>query len=97
MKNLEHFRYLSLEIKAEILETEGRYVTSVKSHNLIISLYGYAGAYVEVFRTTYNKLVAIRILEDKKRLRLYTKNIDIQTLLNQSLLCFMLVCTHCEN
>jgi replication fork clamp-binding protein CrfC len=88
---------MPLFAKAEILETAGSFITSVKSHNLLISLYAYAGVYVEVFHSISKKLVAIRILEDKKRLRLYTKNIDIQTLLNQSLLCFMLICTQCEN
>ncbi|MCW3070449.1 MAG: hypothetical protein JWO44_339 [Bacteroidetes bacterium] len=92
MKDLENFKYLPIEQKAKILESEGKFICSVYSHGLKISLYGWEGWYMEEFHTiNNNKLVAIRILEDKKRLKFYTKNIDLKTLLNQSILCFLFI------
>jgi hypothetical protein len=86
MKNLENFKYLPIKQKAEILESEGKFICSVCSHGLKISLYGWEGWYIEEFHSTSNnKLVAIRILEDKKRLKFYTRGLDLQALLNQSI------------
>jgi hypothetical protein len=87
MENLDNFRYLPISEKATILRQEGKYITTISSHGLDISLYYFCGLYVEVFHVRLSgKLVAVRILEDKKRLGAYARQIDIHTLLKQSLL-----------
>lgn len=97
MKNLDNFKYLPIKQKAEILETEGKFLCAVHSHGLRISLYGWEGHYIEEFHTiNKNKLIAIRILEDKTRLKFYARHIDLQVLLNQSIICFLLVLSTAE-
>jgi hypothetical protein len=85
MKDLDNFRYLPIKEKKEILDTQGKNICSLNSHGLTISLYCLDKHFVEVFQEG-NKLVGVRILEDKKRLRFYARNLDLRFLLNQSLL-----------
>ncbi|HEY0029669.1 MAG TPA: hypothetical protein VGC65_02835 [Bacteroidia bacterium] len=98
METSDNFRYLPIEEKAALLKQEGKYVTTMDSHGLKISLYAYKGMYVEVFNVKINdKLVAVRILDDKKRLGFYSRNVDLQTLLNQSLLGLLLFSSYYDN
>lgn len=98
MKNLENFKYLPIKEKAELLKQEGKFITTIESHGLIISLYAFEGMYVEVFKAkTDEKLVAVRILEDKKRLGLYSRHVDLQTLLSQSLWSLLLFSSYYDN
>jgi hypothetical protein len=98
MENLDNFRYLPIEEKAEILRQDGKYITTIGSHGLDISLYYYGGLYVEVFHSRASKrLVGVRILEDKKRLGAYARQIDIHTLLKQSLLGLLMFTSYYEN
>lgn len=98
MENLENFKFLPINEKAELLKQEGKYVTTIESHGLIISLYAYQGLYVEVFTVKINgKLVAVRVLDDKKKLGSYARHVDIQTLLKQSLMGLMLFSSYYDN
>ena len=98
MEHMENFKYLPITEKAALLKQEGKYVTTIESHGLIISLYAYNGVYVEIFTVKINgKLVAVRILDDKKRLGSYARNIDIETLLKQSLLGLLIFSSYYEN
>ncbi|MFL5763849.1 MAG: hypothetical protein ACJ77K_07900 [Bacteroidia bacterium] len=98
MENTDNFRYLPIDQKEALLKQEGKYITSIDSHGLQVSLYYYAGLYVEAFYAkAKNKLVAVRILEDKKRLGAYSRHIDIQTLLNQSLLGLLMFSSYYDN
>ncbi|MDF2438662.1 MAG: hypothetical protein K0Q95_3038 [Bacteroidota bacterium] len=85
MKDLDNFRYLPIKEKKGILDTEGKNICSLNSHGLTITLYCLHNHFVEVFQEG-NKLVGVRILEDKKRLRFYARNLDLRFLLNQSIL-----------
>lgn len=92
MSSLDNFKYLPIKQKAEILEAEGKFLCTVNLHGLRISLYAWEGLYIEEFHSmSTKKLVAIRILEDKKRLKFYARHIDLQVLLNQSIICFLLL------
>ena len=98
MKNLENFKYLPIKEKAFLVKSEGKYLATIESLGLKISLYVYDGTYVEIFNVIVNdKLVAVRILDDKKRLSLYSRNIDLKILLNQSLFCFLFACAYYES
>lgn len=98
MENLENFKFLPINEKAELLKQEGKYVTTIESHGLIISLYAYQGLYVEIFNVKINgKLVAVRVLDDKKKLGSYARQVDIQTLLKQSLMGLMLFSSYYDN
>ncbi|MDQ3048699.1 MAG: hypothetical protein M3R27_14210 [Bacteroidota bacterium] len=98
MKTHDNFKYLPIKEKVEILEDEGKFICEITAYGLKVSLYGLNGVFVEVFRAPGTQLlVAVRILEDKKRFRLYTKHIDLKDLLNQSITCFLLVYSICSN
>jgi|ERR1043165_3465873 hypothetical protein len=98
MENLDNFRYLPISEKARILKEEGKYIITVESHGLKISLYYYSGIYAEVFHAKINdRLVAVRIIDDKKRLGAYSRHIDIQTLISQSLLGLLMFSSYYEN
>lgn len=87
MKDLENFRYLPIKEKAEILSTHAKLICQLNSHGLRISLHCYQNHFIEVFKeVNTDKLVGVRILEDKKRLRFYARNLDLRFLLGQSLL-----------
>ncbi len=91
MKTHDNFKYLPIKEKAEILEDEGKFICEITAYGLKISLYTLDGLFVEVFRAPgTGLLVAVRILEDKKRFRLYAKHIELKDLLNQSITCFLL-------
>jgi hypothetical protein len=98
MENSDNFRYLPINEKEALLKQEGKYITAIESHGLKILLYYYQGIYAEVFYTKVNgKLVAVRILDDKKRLGAYARHIDIQTLLRQSLLGLLMFSSYYDN
>ncbi|HEX8517240.1 MAG TPA: hypothetical protein VF868_13670 [Bacteroidia bacterium] len=87
MNDLDNFRYLPIKEKESVLLSEGKLICSLRSHGLRITLYCLFGRYVEVFHEeTNDKIVGVRILEDKRRLRFYARNLDIRFLLGQSLL-----------
>jgi hypothetical protein len=93
----DNFRYLPIEQKAEILESEGKFICAVNSHGLKISLYVWDNCFIEKFDTiTKNKLVGIRILEDKKRLKFYARHFDLQVLLKQSINCGLGILSYAE-
>jgi hypothetical protein len=93
MKKLENFKFLPIDEKVVILEEEGKFICTVHSHGLKISLYGWEGTYVEVFRNGSNdKLVAVRVMEDRNRLHFYARQIDLKVLLNQSIVSVASIC-----
>jgi hypothetical protein len=96
MKDLDNFRYLPIKEKKKVLESEGKYICSLQSHGLTITLYCLHNHFVEVFQNGTEKLVGIRILEDKKRLRFYARNLDLRFLLNQSLFGFLIMAANQE-
>ena len=98
METIENFRYLPINEKEAVLKKAGKYLTTIESHGLQVSLYYYEGLYVEAFHVKLNgKLVAVRIIEDKKRLGAYSRHVDIKTLLNQSLLGLLMFSSYYEN
>jgi hypothetical protein len=91
MKDLDNFTFLPIEEKESVLRSEGKKICSLESHGLRITLYCLHSKFVEVFNeVSSDKLVGVRILENKQRLRFYARNLDIRFLLGQSLLAFTL-------
>jgi hypothetical protein len=86
ISELDNFRYLPISEKAALLHSKGKQICSLKSHGLKITLYCFNSCYVEVFNELdHDKLVGVRILENKKRLRFYARHFDLRDLLNQSI------------
>lgn len=73
---------LPIEEKAYLLCSRGELIAAVATNNHDISLYALDGEYVELFYSiAYNRIEDIKLLEDHKRLDIYTRNMDISILL----------------
>jgi len=84
MINAHKYNLLSIEEKAETLCHKGEFIEMIQSENFDMSLYTLDGHYVELFYSiAYNRIEEIWTLKDPKRLELYTKNLDINHLINE--------------
>jgi hypothetical protein len=77
------YNTLPIEEKAYLLCSRGELIAAVATNNYDISLYALDGEYVELYYSVaYNKIEDIKLLEDHKRLDIYTRNMDISSLLD---------------
>lgn len=78
----QQYNMLPIEEKAYLLCSRGELIAAVATSNYDISLYALDGEYVELYYSiAYNKIEEIKVLEDHLRLDIYTRNMDISTLL----------------
>jgi hypothetical protein len=76
------YNMLPIEEKAYLLCSRGELIAAVATSNYDISLYALDGEYVELYYSiAYNKIEEIKVLEDHLRLDIYTRNMDLSTLL----------------
>ena len=80
--NNSYYNTLPIEEKAYLLCSRGELIAAVATNSYDISLYALDGEYVELYYSiAYNKIEEIKVLEDHQRLDIYTRNMDIDTLL----------------
>jgi hypothetical protein len=78
-----YYNMLPIEEKAYQLCSRGELIAAVATSTYDISLYALDGEYVELYYSiAYNKIEEIKVLEDHQRLDIYTRNMDISTLLD---------------
>lgn len=76
------FNFIDLETKAQYVFGYGEYISTIEYYGNKVDLYIVGGFYVEAFfNGKTDDLEQIQILEpDERRLRLYSKNVDIGNL-----------------
>jgi len=76
-----YYNLLPIEEKAYLLCSKGELIAVVATNNFDLSLYTLDGEYVELYYSiAFNKIDDIKIIEDPKRLDIYTRNLDINEL-----------------
>lgn len=77
------FNSINLNTKAEFLFNYGEYISSIEYYGNKVDLYTVGGFYVEAFYGGHTKeLEKIEILDEReRRLQLYSKDVDIDKLL----------------
>jgi hypothetical protein len=77
-----YYNLLPIEERAYLLCSKGELITVVATTNFDLSLYALDGQYVELlYSASCNRIEDIRIIENQKRLDIYTRNLDINDLL----------------
>jgi hypothetical protein len=84
MINATYYNLLPMGDKVQLLEAKGEFLELFSSPEFDISIYAMDGQYVElIFSIPYDKIEAIRVVEDLDKLAAYASEyVDVKKLIN---------------